>query len=122
MNAKRYQESLQQFAVYPKAFALEYLVCGLASEAGKAAGKLKKLIRGDYYEVSDPVDGQEAGKRIALDSFEKDLHAELGDVMWYVARICSETGTTLDKIMADNIKKLKSRLERNTIKGSGDAR
>lgn len=122
LTAKKYQHATKEFAVYPKAFALEYLTLGLASEAGEAAGKVKKMIRGDYTEVEEVPEGETARMRVNIVEFEEDFHAELGDVLWYLSELCNTTGTTLEHLMAANIKKLKSRKEREALKGSGDNR
>lgn len=82
-----------------------YLVLGLASEAGEVAGKYKKVIRGD----------KPAPTR-------QDVLKELGDVMWYAARLAEDLGSSLEEVMAGNWKKLASRKEAGTIKGSGDER
>lgn len=123
ITAKKYQHAAGEFAVYPKSFAVEYLSLGLASEAGEVAGKTKKMIRGDYTEVADQPDA--SGKtpmRVNIKAYEEDLHAEMGDVLWYLARLADETGTTLEHIMASNIKKLQARQKADSIKGSGDSR
>jgi NTP pyrophosphatase (non-canonical NTP hydrolase) len=48
--------------------------------------------------------------------------AELGDVLWYVARAAAELDVHPSDVAKDNIEKLKSRKERNVLGGSGDER
>ena len=60
-------------AVYPPERALEYVTLGLLSEIGELAGKAKKRLRGDS--VSDA-----------------DIVAELGDCLWYCARLSAHCG------------------------------
>ena len=103
MTADFYEERASLTAIYPKEKALEYLALGLTSEAGEVAGKVKKLIR----------DGKGDKKAIA---------SEIGDVLWYCAMLAKETKVSLNDIMKDNLKKLYSRKERGTLKGSGDNR
>lgn len=100
-----YVEKTGATAVYPKDKAIEYLMMGLMSEAGEAAGKYKKAIR-DH-------DGH-----LDIPSFR----AELGDIMWYMARLHAELGLSLYETCEANIMKLHARLENNTIKGDGDDR
>lgn len=108
MNFDEYQAAADKTAIYPDAEAIEYLVLGLASEAGEVAGKLKKIIR-DY-------DG-------SVGVHEKSvLAAELGDVLWYVAMLALELDVPLSKLAADNINKLESRRVRGVLGGSGDNR
>lgn len=75
---------------------------GLASEAGEVCGVIKKWVRDDA-----PLN---------------DLHAELGDVLWYIARIADELGWDIEELFKANQKKLQDRKERNVISGSGDTR
>lgn len=114
MDNKTYQKATKEFAIYPKDWEMEYLVLGLASEAGEVAGKLKKLIRGDYTE--------DALSTHNLEKYNADLKAELGDCLWYISEICSTIGVQLGDVMADNIAKLTARKEAATIKGNGDDR
>ncbi len=84
----------------------ELLGLGLCSEAGEVASVLKKASR-------DKIDELEARSLL--------LH-ELGDVMWYIARLASEFDSSLGEIIELNEKKLRSRMERGTLHGSGDHR
>ena len=47
---------------------------------------------------------------------------ELGDVLWYLSAIASDLNISLEDIAQTNVEKLKSRLKRDKIKGSGDNR
>ena len=98
-----YQDFTDTTAIYPPEKGLEYTALGLASEAGEFAGKVKKAIRDNQWD---------------LDA----MAAELGDVLWYVARAAAELDVHLSDVAKDNVEKLKSRMERNTIGGSGDER
>ncbi len=108
MEMAHYQRMAHMTAKYPAERALEYLVLGLASEAGEVAGKLKKAIRDDGGEV-----GQERRSQLA---------DEVGDVLWYVAEIATALGTTLPVVAQRNLDKLSSRDARGVIGGSGDNR
>jgi len=83
-------------------------VLGLGSEAGEVAGKVKKVIRDN-----GNVWGEDTRLAAAL---------ELGGVLWYVARIASDLGFTLQEIADMNLRQLASRKERGVIGGSGDNR
>lgn len=122
MDASTYQEATKQFAVYPPSFALEYLCLGLASEAGEVAGKMSKLIRGDYTEFGDEEKDGRVPVRINLDEFKEHAVLELGDVLWMVSEICNVLEVSMEEVMQANIDKLTARLDRDTIKGSGDDR
>lgn len=98
-----YQDFTDSTAIYPPEKGLEYTALGLASEAGEFAGKVKKAIRDNTYDADA-------------------MAAELGDVLWYLARAAAELDYHLSTIAEMNVEKLKSRKERNVISGSGDTR
>lgn len=98
-----YQDFTDSTAIYPPEKGLEYTALGLASEAGEFAGKVKKMIRDKTYDTDAMI-------------------AELGDVLWYVARAAAELDVHLSDVAKDNVEKLKSRMERNKLGGSGDDR
>lgn len=102
MEFKHYQEEAAQFAIYKD--KVTYPVLGLASEAGEVCGKIKKVMRD---ETPMPLD---------------DLKAELGDVLWYIAAICTDLNIDLSEVAKQNIEKLQNRKNRGKIQGSGDNR
>jgi len=85
-----------------------YPTLGLVNEAGELAGKVKKIFRDKNGVISDA---------------DRDaLKYELGDVLWYLAQICTELNLSLDEVAEANLDKLRSRLERDRIRGEGDYR
>lgn len=117
--ADTYTKLTRETAIYPGAMdmhkygtaditALAYVGLGLAGEAGEVANKIKKIIRDNDGHVGDDVLGP--------------IAEELGDVFWYLFRLCDEIGADASKIMAQNINKLFSRKKRGVIGGSGDNR
>lgn len=106
-----YQKAAAETGIYAEKGAfngLDYVILGLASEAGELAGKLKKAHRDD--------------NRTITEARRADMIKELGDVLWYVSGIATELGTTLSEVAKDNIAKLSSRKVRGTLGGSGDNR
>jgi NTP pyrophosphatase (non-canonical NTP hydrolase) len=103
MELNVYQDLTKETAIYPKEHALVYLGLGLSSEAGEVAGKIKKQIRDGGIDVISLMD-------------------EVGDVFWYLARICDEMGFSSEDVLLRNWNKLRSRKERGVIGGSGDNR
>lgn len=81
---------------------------GLMGEAGEVSEKFKKIFR--------DKDG------IVGDEDKKELTKELGDVLWYLSVICTYLDISFQDVAELNIEKLKSRLERGTLQGSGDNR
>lgn len=108
MNFNEYQAETDKTAIYPDSRAIEYLVLGLASEAGEVAGKLKKIIR----DREGVIGAHEAN--VICD--------EIGDVLWYISQIALELNVSLQEVAEKNIAKLQSRKERGVIGGSGDNR
>ena len=109
MNFNDYQEKSRKTAKYPPiGHPVIYPVLGLTNEAGEVAGKIKKIFR-DKSGIIAPTD------RTALE-------AELGDVLWYLAQVCTELELSLEQVAVHNLDKLSSRLERNMIGGEGDDR
>ena len=106
-----WEETYKQFtrdtAQYPKDVEMEYLMIGLANEVGEVLGKFKKHLRGDMMVVQD---------------FNDALVAEMGDVLWYYARILDVLDVSFYDVMIYNIDKLNSRMMRDKIKGDGDDR
>ena len=104
MKFKEYQELAKETAIYPENAKIFYPCLGLAGETGEICEKIKKHIR----------DGRELDK--------EDLKKELGDVLWYLAAISSDLDISLEDVAVTNYQKLKDRMNRNVIKGSGDNR
>lgn len=69
------------------------------------AGKVKKIFRDKFGVIGE-------AEREALKS-------ELGDVLWYIAQVCTELEISLDEVAERNIAKLSDRLERGKIGGDG---
>lgn len=74
-----------------KTARLIHYALGLATEAGEFQDAVKRYIA--------------YGKE--LDS--TNLKEEVGDILWYVARICSLYGWSMDEVTNLNIQKLKAR-------------
>ena len=109
MNFNDYQQKSRKTAKYPAiGHPVIYPALGLVNEAGEVAGKIKKVFRDKDGQINDET--------------RSALKAELGDVLWYVAQVCTELGLSLDEVAEYNIDKLYSRLERGTIRGDGDNR
>ena len=109
MNFTDYQTKSRKTAKYPAiGHPVIYPVRGLTNEAGEVAGKIKKIFR---------------DKEGVIGEIERTaLKGELGDVLWYLAQVCTEIDLSLDEVAEHNLEKLYSRLERGKIGGDGDNR
>lgn len=113
MDFNTYQDQAAVTALYPEAgtgspLALAYTALGLAGEAGEIANKVKKILRDDNGVVTEE-------KRT-------EIGKELGDVIWYLARVAAELNRPLSNLAEGNLHKLFDRLQRGVIQGSGDNR
>jgi NTP pyrophosphatase (non-canonical NTP hydrolase) len=87
-----YQKWTRSTAIYPKDKAIEYTTLGLCSEVGEVCSIIKKVIRDNNGEFTDDV--------------KNKLGAELGDVLYYLARLADEFGFKTSHIMEYNLLKL----------------
>ena len=116
-----YQAFVQSCIAYPDTMKLAYPVIELCDEAaevaeklsldlcknsGMLAGRVKKVLRGDA----------------TLASRRELILQELGDVMFPLAALLTELGSTFEEVISLNTAKLKRRKEAGTIKGDGDKR
>lgn len=98
MNASEYQELAArtlidgpEFNLLPDEVMIIWNAIGLAGEAGEVADLVKKGIFHQH--------GLDRGA----------MQKELGDVLWYVAALCTKLGLDMDEVMSTNIEKLKMR-------------
>lgn len=106
ITIKEYQEFTPKTFIVSTDKAMDYLISGLAAEAGEVAGVRAKYLRGDY---SGEV--------------EADLLCkEIGDCFYFLFQLSNQIGLNVEDILIDNKQKLEDRLRRNVIKGSGDNR
>jgi NTP pyrophosphatase (non-canonical NTP hydrolase) len=109
MTFEQYQKHARTTALYPNVGSnFVYPTLGLVGEAGEVAEKVKKVLR-DSGGIMD-------------DERKSQIRKELGDVLWYIAQLCTELGFTMDDAAQENLDKLQSRLERGKLSGSGDDR
>jgi NTP pyrophosphatase (non-canonical NTP hydrolase) len=109
MNLKKYALFTRTTAIYPEAntgsiHELMYLSLGLSGESGELANKVKKIYR------DGNIEGLEA------------LSKELGDVFWYLVRLCDSLNVSPEAVIMSNVVKLQDRKSRGVLSGSGDDR
>ena len=108
INFKTYQDGAKSTAVYPESAKLIYPALGLCGESGEVAEKIKKIIRDGNGEVTPE-------KRT-------EILKEIGDVLWYIAALCTDLDADMGDVAQANLSKLQSRKERGVIHGNGDNR
>jgi NTP pyrophosphatase (non-canonical NTP hydrolase) len=92
-----YTDFTRRTAIYPKRREKEYLMLGLMNEAGEVGGAFKKEIR-------DHIDNTE----LIID--------EMGDVLWYLTRLCDVYDIKLSELMVNNMDKLFKRMSEEQMK------
>lgn len=102
------QAAARTGAVIATEHPIVYPTLGLTNEAGEVAGKVKKICRDRHGHITD--------------ADRQDLAYELGDVLWYLAEICTRLGLRLEDVAAANIAKLTDRASRGVLGGEGDHR
>ena len=98
-----YLDFARKTAKYPKRREKEYLMIGLMNEAGEVGGAYKKEIR-------DRVDNTE----LIID--------ELGDVLWYLQRLCDVYDIKISELMVNNMDKLFNRMSKEQMEEFRDGR
>ena len=86
-----YLDFTRKTAKYPKRREKEYLMIGLMNEAGEVGGAFKKEIR-DHVDNTDLI----------ID--------EMGDVLWYLQRLCDVYDIKISELMVNNMDKLFQRM------------
>ena len=136
MNLKQYQKNVEKTWISNDK-DLERIVLGIGGEAGEIQELFKKLFRGDikktvkelnemarkdvaFYGRKSSYYGQEKITEKML--LKISLKKEIGDLFYYLAKVCNYYNLSIEKILEENIAKLQSRKERGKIRGSGDQR
>jgi len=109
MEMNEYQKKASETAIYPNVGNNPYYpALGLGGETGEVLNKVKKIMR-DFHGDPSP-------------ELMEDIAHELGDVLWYVAQLCTELDMKLDDIAKGNIAMLSSRKQRGVLGGNGEKR
>ncbi len=85
-----------------------YYVLGIAGETGELIEKIKKHFRDDYGVMTE--------KKL------EEIKKEMGDCLWYHARLADVLEIEFNDVAKDNIEKLLDRKKRNKLHGEGDNR
>lgn len=113
MNFAEYQKESRKTAIYPNAGEnFVYPTLGLAGETGEVVEKIKKMMRNDGVVNTEAVSEDK----------KTELTKEIGDVLWYVAQLCTELDIEMDDCAQMNIEKLQSRQQRGVLHSAGDNR
>ena len=98
-----YMDFTRTTAKYPKRREKEYLMIGLMNEAGEVVGAYKKEIR-------DRVNNED----LIID--------EMGDVLWYLTRLCDVYNIKISELMVNNMDKLFQRMTPEEVEAFRDGK
>lgn len=117
---------------------MTYMLLGLQGEVGELSSKFAKLVRskeatfgGDgehdlnqfIWDFRENLSPESFRTQLAKNrEYEKDMRAELGDILWFCAGIADVMNWDLSAICQENLDKLAARKKRGTIEGDGDHR
>jgi NTP pyrophosphatase (non-canonical NTP hydrolase) len=132
MNPNEYQDLTIETEIYSK--AAQEFVHGIftASDIGsttvKDAIKFTSImycagkLNGEAGEIAEEVFKAFRDNGKIDDERAERLFKELGDTLWYIARLLDLLGYDLEDCMEANVEKLISRKERGVLHGSGSNR
>jgi len=114
MNLNDYQTAAIETAIYPEDMEIIYPAMLVGAEAGEMQNKIQKLIRKGYLtgSVHDILEDDEITA----------IADEVGDILWGCAALLYDLNVSMSFCAERNLEKLKSRMERGVINGSGDDR
>lgn len=103
MRFQDYQEAAKRTAGHHDSYILKLanFAMGLAGESGELVDGLKKEM---FH-----------GRAMSNEHFEE----EVGDILWYLANLCSARGFWLHRIAENNILKLNKRYPKGFVRGGG---
>lgn len=103
MRMRDYQENARRTASEHESrdLAIAAYAMGLAGEVGEMVDLLKKHL---FHGL--PVN-------------QNKLKSEAGDVLWYLANLCSKMGLDMDEVAEGNLVKLRQRYPNGFVKGGG---
>lgn len=102
-----------------------YMMLNLVGEVGELSSKVAKMIRKGKFDI-----GGESNLRVDIkvmngddiETIDKELKLEAGDIAWQLAGLCKVLGWSLEEVCQANLDKLASRKARGVIDGNGDER
>lgn len=124
MTLDEYQEFTRETQIYEDAvmhtlakstqgqtsqlLCIMYPTLKINGEAGEIAEQVGKALRDDHGVIT-------------MERREKIIK-EVGDILWYAARIADELNEPLSSVLATNVQKLRDRKDRGVLGGGGDER
>lgn len=129
MDADEYQNRTELTEIYTNAvnnFTMlhndkaieEFLkISYCAGKLNGEAGEVAELVFKAFRDAEDPT-----VETLFNDERRAKLLLELGDTLWYVARLSDLLGWNLSYVMQCNNDKLQKRLDENKLTGDGDTR
>jgi len=114
MDLNDYQTAAIETAIYPEDMEILYPAMLVGAEAGEMQNKVQKLMRKGILTASV--------HDILEDDEIEAIADEVGDILWGCAALLFDLNISMSHCAQRNLDKLKSRMERGVINGSGDDR
>lgn len=89
-----YQDWVESVSTARTAKNLTYGGLGISGEAGEVTDRIKKIYRADRQVTEDD---------------RLYLMLELGDVLWYLAKICNALDISMEEVLWTNMEKINGR-------------
>ena len=109
MTLNEYQQHALETAIYPEDSRIVY-------PHARSDGRSRRS--GRQGQKSDPA----TSNKEFTDEKRLEIVKEIGDVLWYCATLSRDLGYELEEVAQMNVDKLRSRMQRHLISGSGDNR
>jgi NTP pyrophosphatase (non-canonical NTP hydrolase) len=87
---------------------IHYTITGCLEELGEIASVVKKATRDK--------------QGILSEEDVKNISKEIGDLQWYINKLTTDLKLRMKDILIENVIKVRDRVQRNVISGSGDNR
>ncbi|MFH1053095.1 MAG: nucleoside triphosphate pyrophosphohydrolase family protein [Candidatus Woesearchaeota archaeon] len=108
MELNEYQNKARENDFCPVIkYDFDYPAIAMAGEVGELLNKIKKIHR----------EGKEIDSKL-----KEEVLFELGDILWYLAKLCRSFNWELDYVASINLIKIDERLKKGTLWGNGDRR
>jgi NTP pyrophosphatase (non-canonical NTP hydrolase) len=104
MNFDDYQDKARRTAGAPRSSTL-LQICNFSMGLAGETGELIDLLKKDAFHNRGADIGQ--------------VEEEAGDVLWYLSNLCDTLGISLERVAANNIRKLEKRYPDGFVKGGG---
>lgn len=114
MKLNEYQDKAMSTCL-PSCENEAYMLNGLTAEVGEVNDKIAKWVRKGIARIADNRLVFNTSDLAVRDAYVKELLAEIGDCLWFLAGLANVLGVSLEDIAQGNLNKLAARKAEGTI-------